>query len=141
MISPTHLSDDTKWMRLERALWAATVAAYELVVSGVRLDSTTVSGYHTHHEDGLMQLGYSKENRPDLTQVKLTVAAAEPEAHGLAVGKFAKRMARAQGPIPCSIGRVLRVCALWPRRQGLFDKINVPLTPDGGPRRLQSDKK
>ena len=66
----THLNDDTKWGRLERALWAATVAAYELVASGVRLDSTTVSGYHTRHEDGLMQLGHSKDHRPDLAQVK-----------------------------------------------------------------------
>jgi transposase len=80
----THLSDDTKWGRLERALWAATVAAYELVASGVRLDSTTVSGYHTRHEDGLMQLGHSKDHRPDLAQVKLMAAAAEPTGQWIA---------------------------------------------------------
>ncbi|MFZ4851050.1 MAG: IS1634 family transposase [Caldilinea sp.] len=80
----THLSDDTKWARLERALWAATVAAYELVETGVRLDSTTVSGYHTRHEDGLMQLGHSKDHRPDLAQVKLMAAAAEPTGQWIA---------------------------------------------------------
>jgi hypothetical protein len=43
----THLNDDTKWGRLERALWAATV-----------------SGYHTRHEDGLMQLGTARTIAP-----------------------------------------------------------------------------
>jgi transposase len=80
----THLSDDTKLEQLERALWAATVAAYEMVESGVRFDSTTVSGYHTRHEDGLMQLGHSKDHRPDLAQVKLMAAAAEPTGQWIA---------------------------------------------------------
>jgi hypothetical protein len=36
-----------------------------------RLNSTTVSGYHTRHEDGLMQVGHSKDHHPDLAQSKV----------------------------------------------------------------------
>lgn len=79
-----YLSDDATWMRLEQDLWAATVAVYELAVSGVRLDSTPVSGYHAPTEGGLMQLGHSKEHRPDLAQVKLMAAVAEPSGQGIA---------------------------------------------------------
>lgn len=90
----THLSDDTKLEQLERALWAATVAAYEMVESGVRFDSTTVSGYHTRHEDGLMQLGHSKDHRPDLAQVKLMAAAAEPTGQWIACDVVSGEQAR-----------------------------------------------
>jgi transposase len=53
-------------------------------VTGVRLDSTTITGYHTRTEDGIMQLGHSKDHRPDLPQLKLMAAAAEPAGHLLA---------------------------------------------------------
>src|SRR4029077_19212918 len=46
-------------------------------VQRVRLDATT-SGYHAIDDDGLMQLGHSKDHRPDLPQIKLMAAAAEP---------------------------------------------------------------
>ena len=44
----------------------------------VRLDATTSCGYHTVTDDGLMQLGHSKDHRPDLAQFKLMAAVAEP---------------------------------------------------------------
>ena len=44
----------------------------------VRLDATTSYGYHAINDDGLMQLGHSKDHRPDLPQFKLMAAAAEP---------------------------------------------------------------
>jgi len=53
-------------------------------MTGVCLDSTTTYGYHTATEDGVMQYGYSKDHRPDLPQLKLMAAAAEPSGHLLA---------------------------------------------------------
>jgi hypothetical protein len=39
-----RLSNDVAWEAIEKELWAATVAVYELEVSGIRLDSTTSYG-------------------------------------------------------------------------------------------------
>ena len=61
-----------------RALARASCEVYALPVERVRLDSTTSYGYHTITDDGLMQLGHSKDHRPDLPQFKLMAAAAEP---------------------------------------------------------------
>jgi transposase len=44
----------------------------------VHLDATTRYGYHAIDDDGLMQLGHSKDHRPDLPQIKLMAAAAQP---------------------------------------------------------------
>lgn len=79
-----RLSQKQAWEGLEASLWRASVAAYRLELDGVRLDSTTSYGYHTVGEDGLMQLGYSKDHRPDLPQLKLMAAAAEPAGQLLA---------------------------------------------------------
>jgi transposase len=54
-------------------------------VAGVRLDSTTSYGYHQPQEAGIMQYGgHSKDHRPDLPQLKLMAAAAEPSGHLIA---------------------------------------------------------
>jgi transposase len=79
-----RLSKDAAWEAIEKELWAATVAVYELEVSGIRLDSTTSSGYHHVNEEGVMQFGHSKDHRPDLPQLKLMAAAAEPSGHVVA---------------------------------------------------------
>jgi transposase len=79
-----RLSKDEAWERLEAALWTASVAVYRLELAGVRLDSTTTYGYHAVGEEGLMQFGHSKDHRPDLPQVKLMAAAAEPSGQLLA---------------------------------------------------------
>lgn len=76
-----RLSDDAAWAAIEQELWVATVAVYELEVSGIRLDSTTSYGYHQVNEEGVMQFGHSKDHRPDLPQLKLMAAAAEPSGH------------------------------------------------------------
>ena len=73
-----RLSDPMVWARLEADLWQSTCNVYELPVERIRLDSTTSYGYHTVTEGGLMQLGHSKDHRPDLPQLKLMAAAAEP---------------------------------------------------------------
>jgi transposase len=79
-----RLSAEAAWVAIEQELWAATVAVYEVEVNGIRLDSTTSSGYHHVNEEGVMQLGHSKDHRPDLPQLKLMAAAAEPSGHLLA---------------------------------------------------------
>ena len=50
----------------------------------VRLDSTTSYGYHAVSEDGLLQHGHSKDHRPDLPQLKLMAAAAQPTSQVIA---------------------------------------------------------
>ena len=79
-----RLSPPDTWEAVEADLWSSTVAVYEIQMTGVRLDSTTTYGYHTTTEDGVMQYGYSKDHRPDLPQLKLMAAAAEPSGHLLA---------------------------------------------------------
>ena len=76
-----RLSPPDTWEALEADLWSSTVAVYEIQMTGVRLDSTTTCGYHTATDDGMMQYGYSKDHRPDLPQLKLMAAAAEPSGY------------------------------------------------------------
>jgi transposase len=79
-----RLSDDETWDAIERSLWVATVTVYELELAGMRLDSTTSYGYHQVTAEGVMQRGHSKDHRPDLPQLKLMAAAAEPSGHLIA---------------------------------------------------------
>jgi transposase len=69
---------DADWNALETDLWQATFEVYEIPINCVRLDSTTSCGYHAIDPDGVMQLGHSKDHRPDLPQLKLMAAAAQP---------------------------------------------------------------
>jgi transposase len=69
---------DADWDALEIGLWQATCEVYEVPMECVRLDTTTSYGYHTVEPEGLMQLGHSKDHRPDLPQIKLMAAAAQP---------------------------------------------------------------
>jgi transposase len=69
---------DADWAALEADLWQATTEVYEIPLECVRLDSTTSYGYHSTEPDGVMQLGHSKDHRPDLPQIKLMAAAAQP---------------------------------------------------------------
>src|SRR5215213_2911888 len=73
-----RLGDPTAWESLEDDLWHSHCDVYALPVERVRLDATTSCGYHTVTDDGLMQLGHSKDHRPDLAQFKLMAAVAEP---------------------------------------------------------------
>jgi transposase len=75
---------DTDWSALETDLWCVTCEVYEVPISCIRLDSTTSCGYHTIEPDGLMQFGHSKDHRPDLPQLKLMAAAAQPTGQLLA---------------------------------------------------------
>jgi len=75
---------DADWSALEANLWQATCEVYEVPIHCIRLDSTTSCGYHVIEPDGLMQLGHSKDHRPDLGQLKLMAAAAQPTGQLLA---------------------------------------------------------
>src|SRR4029450_5934537 len=73
-----RLSEDATWDAIERSLWTAPVTLYEVALAGSRLDSTTSYGYHRVTDEGVMQRGHSKDHRPDLPQLKVMAAAAEP---------------------------------------------------------------
>ena len=80
-----RLSETAAWHELEAALWCAQCEVYALPpVKRVRLDATTSYGFHAPDDDGLMQLGHSKDHRGDLPQIKLMAAAAEPSGLFLA---------------------------------------------------------
>jgi transposase len=73
-----HLSDDERWRAFEQELSGHLVRVYDLKPSCVRLDSTTASSYGAVSEDGLLQLGYSTDHRPDLPQLKVMLATLDP---------------------------------------------------------------
>src|SRR5262245_31116810 len=73
-----RLADPAAWEATEADLWHTHCDVYALPAERVRLDATTSCGYHTVTDDGLMQLGHSKDHRPDLAQFKLMAAVAEP---------------------------------------------------------------
>jgi transposase len=72
-----RLSKPATWQALERELGQSILRVYELTPKNMRLDTTTVSGYHAGGEESLFQYGYSKDD-PTLRQVKLMVAALDP---------------------------------------------------------------
>jgi transposase len=72
------LSDEQKWQSFETALNQQLIRVYDLKPKRIRVDSTTASGYWTVSEEGLFQLGYSKDHRPDLPQLKVMLSALDP---------------------------------------------------------------
>src|SRR5260370_4389078 len=64
------LAQPEQWQRFETALNQRLIRVYQLQPQRVRLDSTTTSGYWSVSDDGLFQLGYSKDHRPDLPHRK-----------------------------------------------------------------------
>ena len=79
-----YLSRQDSWEGIEDALWKQTVVVHKFEIAGVRLDSTTSSGYHDAIAEQLMQYGHSKDHRPDLVQLKLMLAVAEPQGQVIA---------------------------------------------------------
>ncbi|MCL0080236.1 transposase, partial [Dehalococcoidia bacterium] len=72
------LSDDERWGEFEAALNQHLLRVYDLNPQQVRLDSTSASGHCRITEEGLFQLGHSKDHRPDLPQVKMMLSALDP---------------------------------------------------------------
>ena len=106
-----RLSDDTRWAALEAALNQPLVRVYDLSTARVHVDSTSASLYATGGEGGLFQFGHSKDNRPDLPQVKVMQAVLDPLGMALATDVVSGE--RADDPLymPCiervqaSVGR------------------------------------
>jgi transposase len=73
-----RLSDDPRWAAFESALNQHTVRVYDLCSERVHVDSTSASVYATVSEGGLFQFGHSKDDRPDLPQVKVMQAVLDP---------------------------------------------------------------
>lgn len=69
-----RLSKPETWQAVEREIGQSILRVYELSPKTVRLDLTTISGYHGGGDESLFQYGYSKDD-PTLKQVKLMVAA------------------------------------------------------------------
>ena len=72
-----RLSKPAVWDVGEQELGRSILRVYDLATEQVRLDTTTISGYHSGGEESLFQYGYSKDD-PSLRQVKLMVAALNP---------------------------------------------------------------
>lgn len=72
-----RLSEPATWGVIETELGRNILRVYELTPERVRLDPTTISGYHEGGEESVFQYGYSKDD-PSLRQVKLMVAALDP---------------------------------------------------------------
>jgi transposase len=72
------LAQPEQWQRFETALNQRLIRVYQLQPQRVRLDSTTTSGYWSVSEEGMFQLGYSKDHRPDLPQLKVMLSALDP---------------------------------------------------------------
>jgi len=72
-----RLSQPAIWQAIETDLGRNLLRVYDLSPHKVRLDATTVSGYHAGGEDSLFEFGHSKDD-PTLRQVKVMVAALDP---------------------------------------------------------------
>jgi transposase len=72
------LSSDSHWVAFEQELMGNLVRVYDLQKECIRVDTTSVSSYAQVNEEGLLQLGYSKDHRPDLGQIKVALASLDP---------------------------------------------------------------
>jgi len=73
-------SKDNMWLPFHESLNKGVVLSYSLEIDTVRHDSTTINSYGLVDENGLLQLGYSKDHRPDLGQLKLMYSTLDPMA-------------------------------------------------------------
>jgi transposase len=96
-----RLNEDTRWAAFEAALNQYTVRVYDLSTARVHVDSTSASVYATVNEGGLFQFGHSKDDRPDLPQVKVMQAVLDPLGMPLATDVVSGE--RADDPLymPC----------------------------------------
>ena len=100
-----RLSDDTRWAAFEAALNQHTVRVYDLASQQVHVDSTSASVYATVSAGGLFQFGHSKDERPDLPQVKVMQAVLDPLGMPLATDVVSGERADDPLYLPC-IARV-----------------------------------
>jgi transposase len=110
------LADDAHWVSFERALGQTLLRVYALQPACVRLDMTTASRDGQVSADGLFQFGYSKDQRPDIPQVKVALASLDPL--GLPLVTEVVPGHRADDPLYVPL--VKRVGAIAPQRGLLY---------------------
>ena len=71
-----YLSVTEYWESFETELNGLQIRVYDLTTDQVRIDTTTASAFVT--PDGMFQLGHSKDHRPDLPQLKLSLSTLDP---------------------------------------------------------------
>src|SRR6266436_478904 len=96
-----RLSHDERWGAFESGLNQHTVRVYALSTERVHVDSTSANAYATVSDGGLFQFGHSKDDRPDLPQVKVMQAVLDPLGMPLATDVVSGE--RADDPLymPC----------------------------------------
>lgn len=109
-----HLSDEARWQAIEQELGQHLVRIYDLEERVVRVDATTVSGYHDGGEGSLWQFGHSKDD-PTLRQIKAMMATLDPLGLPLALDVVSGQQADDPLYVP-TIDRVLS----WLDRRGLL---------------------
>lgn len=71
------LSKTTAWSAIEQDRGQTIIRVYDLTKTLVRVDATTLSGYHAGGPTRLFQVGESKD-APDLRQLKVMLGALDP---------------------------------------------------------------
>jgi transposase len=71
-----YLSVAARWIAFECELNESLIRVYHLQPRMARVDSTTAAAFVT--PEGMFQLGHSKDHRPDLPQVKISMAVLDP---------------------------------------------------------------
>lgn len=102
-----RLSKPETWQAIETELGRSIIRVYELKTEQVRLDATTVSGYHASGEETLFQYGHSKDD-PSLAQVKVMMATLDPLGLPLATQVVAGNTADDPLYVP-AVDRVLQI--------------------------------
>lgn len=110
-----RLSKPGAWQAVETELGRNTLRVYDLTPKQIRLDTTTVSGYHIGNEDSLFQFGHSKDD-PTLRQVKVMMAALDP----LGLPMVTQVVSGEQADDRLYIPAVDRVCSMTDRIGLLF---------------------
>jgi len=102
-----ELSRPKYWHAIEHDLGQHTIRVYDLEQATVRVDATTVSGYHSVGEAGLFQFGKSKDD-PDRPQIKLMQGSLDPLGLPLATDVVSGEQADDGLYVPI-IGRMLSI--------------------------------
>ena len=75
-----RLAETDPWAAVETGINGVVLRVYDLGQPDrpIRIDSTSAKTYAEVNENGLFQLGHSKDHRPDLPQVKINLSALDP---------------------------------------------------------------
>src|SRR5438132_9962499 len=92
-----YLSQDAQWQAFEQELMGQLLRVSDLQAQCVRIETTTASSYADVNEEGLLQLGHSKDHRRDLPQLKVVLASLDPLGMPLATDGLAGK--RADDPL------------------------------------------